>query len=814
MRSKMALSKWIMYLLLGCYLILAALGAALYIGYGAPSQQVITASAASIYWSSPSTCPSCGASNDYYQMTSFTRVSGCTYSYEHVYMSNPNPMCSGTVTIHSPYTEAAQEATCTTPGLSSCVRCSSCGIYQTNPTTTPALGHNYVSWGYNNDATCTEDGTETGICSRCRETTTRVKEGTAIGHSYGSWTTVSSATCTSGGTQRSTCSRCGDVQTRSTSALGHNMRTSSYSATCTSGGYTYNYCTRCSYSYNSNQTSALGHNYGTYTTSKAPTCTATGTETAKCTRCSATTSRTLAALGHSPVTDAAVAATCTTAGKTEGSHCSRCDAVITAQTTVPAIGHDMTYVAETPATITAPGEKEHYVCDTCGKFFADEAGNTELTADDLVIPVLDVDVTFDVIGDDYWLSDTVDDIETVLGVILPCPECDDVGNTVFTLQDDCVYGYTHQDGADNHTGTITLHIMQDKASVAATCTTAGSDGGSECAVCGADHPTDVATEIPALGHLEVTDAAVAATCTTAGKTEGSHCSRCDAVITAQTTVPALGHDYGAYTETVAPTCTDKGTETATCTRCGDVKMRDIAALGHRFGPDATCTEDQTCTVCGAVISAAGGHIAGPEATCTDAQTCSVCGTELAPALGHDFGDFVEVKAPTCDVSGEEAAECSRCGDVVTRATAALGHDLIFVAGSDATETDDGIREHYTCDTCGKHFADETGAEEITDDELRIPAGSGDLEDDKSDSKGMSAWQIVLAVLAVVLLIVIVIVIIARMKRKEKVKEKVKQPMSDPMKDKPVVVNVNHRNTRVYRQTAGKKIKKEKVRRKK
>ena len=545
---------------------------------------------------------------------------------------------------------------------------------------------------------------------------------------------------------------------------------------------------------------------------KAPTCTATGTETAECTRCDATTSRTIAALGHSPVTDAAVAATCTTAGRTEGSHCSRCDAVITAQTTVPALGHDMTYVAETPATITAPGEKEHYTCDTCGKNFADEAGKTELTADDLIIPVMDVDVTFEVIGDDYWLSNTVDDIETVLGVILPCPECDDVGNTVFTSQDDCVYGYTHQDGADTHTGTITLHIMQDKASVAATCTTAGSDGGSECAVCGADHPTDVATNIPALGHLEVTDAAVAATCTTAGKTEGSHCSRCDAVITAQTTVPALGHDYGAYTEAKAPTCTDKGTETATCTRCGDVKMRDIAALGHKFGPDATCTEDQTCTVCGAVISAAGGHIAGPEATCTTAQTCSVCGTELAPALGHDFGDFIETKAPTCDVPGEDTATCTRCGDVVTRAVAALGHDLTFVAGTEATETDDGIREHYTCDTCGKHFADEAGAEEITEDELRIPAGSGDLDDETDDSKGMSAWQIALAVLAVVLLIVIIIVIIARSKRKEKVR----QPKSDPLKDKdkPVVVNVNHRNTRVYRQTAGKKIKKEKVRRKK
>ena len=134
------------------------------------------------------------------------------------------------------------------------------------------------------------------------------------------------------------------------------------------------------------------------------------------------------------------------------------------------------------------------------------------------------------------------------------------------------------------------------------------------------------------GTGAVTDAAVDPTCTATGLTAGSHCARCDTVLEAQEELPSLGHDYGEYVETTAPTCTEAGIETAECSRCGDTKTQAIPATGHKLGPDATCTEDQTCTVCGAVISSAGGHIPGLEATCTEAQICTVCGTEISPAL--------------------------------------------------------------------------------------------------------------------------------------------------------------------------------------
>ncbi len=47
----------------------------------------------------------------------------------------------------------------------------------------PEHVHTFTDYVYNNDATCDEDGTETGKCS-CGETDTRTKENTALGHKY------------------------------------------------------------------------------------------------------------------------------------------------------------------------------------------------------------------------------------------------------------------------------------------------------------------------------------------------------------------------------------------------------------------------------------------------------------------------------------------------------------------------------------------------------------------------------------------------------------------------------------------------------
>lgn len=63
-------------------------------------------------------------------------------------------------------------ATCDTPAT-----CSECGA-----TTGEALGHSFVDYVSNSDATCETDGTETAKCSRCDTTDTRTDEGSALGH--------------------------------------------------------------------------------------------------------------------------------------------------------------------------------------------------------------------------------------------------------------------------------------------------------------------------------------------------------------------------------------------------------------------------------------------------------------------------------------------------------------------------------------------------------------------------------------------------------------------------------------------------------
>ena len=124
-----------------------------------------------------------------------------------------------------------QEPTCTEDGyVEYVVICDNCGAVmssRTEPLVAP--GHNVPDPTYNNDATCEEDGTETGTCTICNESVTATAEGTALGHKMPAdavcgemWTcengcnvpqgprqhTMASATCTT----PSTCTNCGHTE--------------------------------------------------------------------------------------------------------------------------------------------------------------------------------------------------------------------------------------------------------------------------------------------------------------------------------------------------------------------------------------------------------------------------------------------------------------------------------------------------------------------------------------------------------------------------------------------------------------------------
>ena len=73
-----------------------------------------------------------------------------------------------------------------------------------------ALGHNFVNYSYNNDATTTKDGTETATCERCSVTDTRTKSGSKLQptHTHSFTKSTTAPTCIEEGYTTYTCS-CG-----------------------------------------------------------------------------------------------------------------------------------------------------------------------------------------------------------------------------------------------------------------------------------------------------------------------------------------------------------------------------------------------------------------------------------------------------------------------------------------------------------------------------------------------------------------------------------------------------------------------------
>lgn len=260
---------------------------------------------------------------------------------------------------------------------------------------------------------------------------------------------------------------------------------------------------------------------------------------------------------------------------------------------------------------------------------------------------------------------------------------------------------------------------------------------------------DVATVDPATGEVTIKGVGEAVITAQIAETDTHEAAEASYKLT------VTDHDSGTWQTVKAPTCTEAGSEQRVCEVCGEVlEAREIAAKGHEDGVwvvtrEATCTEagerELHCATCGEVIKTeaipAAGHKSGEwetvkAPTCTEAgveqRVCEVCGevleTREIPAKGHKDGVWVVTKEATCTEPGEKELHCATCDAVIkTEAITATGHAVTRVPAQDATCTEQGVIEYWTCGTCGKLFADEACTVEMSQADTVAPALGHKLE---------------------------------------------------------------------------------------
>ena len=641
-------------------------------------------------------------------------------------------------------------------------------------------------------ATCTDTGNkEHWKCSVCgalfsdalgtTPTTAESVEIAATGHDL-TETEAKAATCTEDGNIAYwTCGTCGKLfkdsegtqeisQSETIVAANHDLsKTEAKAATCTeAGNIEYWTCSECGKNFSDEKgeteisqeetvVAATGHAWGEWTEVKPATEEEEGLQTRTCSNDeSHKEERTVHSLEKTEAKDA----TCTEAGNTEYWKCSRCrkyfsDAEGTTEITaddveIAATGHTLTHVEAKDATCTEAGNIEYWTCSKCNKLFSDE-GTTEITADATVVA-----------AKGHSLEKTEAKVAT----------CTEAGNTAYWTCSECKKLFGDDKGTTEITEEATVvaakgHSLEKTEAKAATCTEAGNTEYWTCTECkklfsddkGTTEITAEDTVVAAKGHsLEKTDAKDA-TCTEAGNTEYWTCSECEKlfgddkgtteITEAETVVAAKGHSL-EKTDAKDATCTEDGnTEYWTCSECKKL-----------FGDDKGTTE---ITVEDTVVAAKGHSLEKTEAkaaTCTEAGnteywTCSECkklfsddkGTTeitadatVVAAKGHSL-EKTDAKAATCTEAGNtEYWTCSECKklfsdeagttEITADATvvAAKGHSLEKTEAKDATCTEAGNTEYWTCGECNKIFSDAKGKTEIAEADTVVAAKGHDWGD--------------------------------------------------------------------------------------
>lgn len=147
----------------------------------------------------PKTCSVCGATEG--------EALGHTWVDADCTTAKTCSVCGATE--GEPAGHAWVDADCTTPKT-----CSVCGA-----TEGEAKGHQCDEWTVEKEPSCTETGSEKGICSVCGAEVTR--EIPMVEHEYGNFKTTLDPTCTKEGKETATCKVCGATIEQAIPATGH-----------------------------------------------------------------------------------------------------------------------------------------------------------------------------------------------------------------------------------------------------------------------------------------------------------------------------------------------------------------------------------------------------------------------------------------------------------------------------------------------------------------------------------------------------------------------------------------------------------------
>lgn len=270
------------------------------------------------------------------------------------------------------YQSVVKNPTCTEEGYTR-YTCSGCLDSYTQDTLAP-LGHTYSDQVIAPD--CATEGCTVHTCSRCSDSYTD-NIVAALGHSFTDYRSDQNATCSENGTMTRVCTVCNLVDTviEENSATGHDMDSGKVTVEPQPGvpglwTYTCNNCgMTVSFPMDYTPDDSCSHETITLVDYTAPTCSSRGySGNWICTLCNAILGggEMIEALPHTEIIDPAIAPTCTQRGKGEGRHCEVCQITTIPQESIPPLGHSFGPWYETVAPTTTSMGEERCRCETCG----------------------------------------------------------------------------------------------------------------------------------------------------------------------------------------------------------------------------------------------------------------------------------------------------------------------------------------------------------------------------------------------------------------------------------------------------------------